>query len=64
MRYDGDGDLDVVLTANNGPAASCATTAAAATVLRVRTVGTKGNRDGIGAKVVVSGAGVPGRGAW
>jgi len=25
----------------------------------VRTVGTKGNRDGIGAKVVVSGAGVP-----
>ena len=27
---DGDGDLDLVLTANNGPAATCATTGATA----------------------------------
>jgi hypothetical protein len=58
--FDGDGDLDVVLTANNGPARLLRNDGGSRNrFLRVRTVGTKGNRDGIGAKVVVSGAGVP-----
>ena len=57
--YDGDGDLDIVLTANNGPARLLRNDGGNRNkFLRVRTVGAKGTRDGIGAKVVVTGAGV------
>ncbi|HUI43835.1 MAG TPA: CRTAC1 family protein, partial [Terriglobia bacterium] len=48
--YDNDGDLDVVLTTNNGPAYlyrnDCRNRS-----IRFRTVGTHSNRDGIGANV-------------
>jgi enediyne biosynthesis protein E4 len=50
--YDRDGDLDLLLTANNGPARLLRNDLEGAPrVLRVTTVGTTSNRDGIGAKV-------------
>ena len=56
--YDGDGDLDVVMTANNGPARLLRNDGGNRNhFLRVRTVGTSSNRDGIGAKVSVTAAG-------
>jgi len=56
--YDGDGDLDVVVTANNGPARLLRNDGGNANRwLRVRTVGTAGNRDGLGARVMVTPAG-------
>jgi hypothetical protein len=56
--YDGDGDLDVVITANNGPARLLRNDGGNRNhFLRVRTVGTSSNRDGIGAKVSVTPAG-------
>jgi hypothetical protein len=58
--YDGDGDLDIAITANNGPARLLRNDGGNANkFVRVRTVGTTSNRDGIGAKVVVTGAGLP-----
>ena len=50
---DGDGDLDVVLTANGGPARLLRndTDKEGHHVLRVRARGTTSNRDGIGARV-------------
>ena len=52
--YDNDGDLDLLITTNNGPARLLRNDNANQNdVLRVRTIGTKANRDGIGAKVVV-----------
>ncbi len=58
--YDGDGDLDVVVTANNGPARLLRNDGGNRNhFLRVRTVGTSSNRDGIGAKVSVTPAGGP-----
>jgi hypothetical protein len=52
--YDNDGDLDLLLTTNNGPARLLRNENANQNdLLRVRTVGAKANRDGIGAKVVV-----------
>ena len=55
--YDGDGDLDVVITANNGPARLLRNDGGNRNhFLRVRTVGTVSNRDGIGAKVSVTAA--------
>ncbi len=52
--YDNDGDLDLLLTTNNGPARLLRNDNANQNdVLRVRTVGAKANRNGIGAKVVV-----------
>jgi enediyne biosynthesis protein E4 len=51
---DGDGDLDLVLTNNNGPAAvlqnDCPSTS---TALRIKLVGRKANRDGYGCRVRV-----------
>lgn len=48
--YDNDGDLDIVLTTNNGPAYlyrnDCGNRS-----IRFRTVGSRSNRDGIGANV-------------
>jgi enediyne biosynthesis protein E4 len=52
--YDNDGDLDLLLTTNNGAARLLRNDNANQNdVLRVRTVGAKANRNGIGAKVVV-----------
>jgi len=56
--YDGDGDLDVVVTANNGPARLLRNDGGNKNhYLRVRTVGTVSNRDGIGARVTVTAGG-------
>jgi hypothetical protein len=53
--YDGDGDLDVALTSNNGPAYLLRNDGGNKNKwLRVRTVGTRSNRDGIGARVTVT----------
>ena len=52
---DHDGDLDVLLTANGGPARLLRNDGGNANrALRVRTVGTVSNRDGIGARVEVA----------
>jgi hypothetical protein len=56
--YDGDGDLDVAVTANNGPARLFRNDGGNRNhYLRVRTVGTASNRDGIGARVTVTAGG-------
>ena len=52
---DNDGDLDILVTTNNGPARLLRNDGGSANnVLRVRTVGVTSNRDGIGARVEVS----------
>jgi hypothetical protein len=52
---DRDGDLDVLISSNNGPAYLLRNDGGNRNnVLRVRTVGTKSNRDGIGAKVTLT----------
>jgi hypothetical protein len=53
--YDKDGDLDLLITANNGPARLLRNDGGNQNnVLRIKTVGTASNRDGIGAKITVS----------
>jgi enediyne biosynthesis protein E4 len=49
--FDNDGDLDVLLTTNNGPAYLYRNDCAANNSIRFRNVGTKSNRDGIGTNV-------------
>ena len=51
--YDNDGDLDVVMTTSNGPARLLQNTGGTNGALRVTTIGTTSNRNGIGAKVRV-----------
>jgi enediyne biosynthesis protein E4 len=52
--FDNDGDLDLLITTNNGPARLLRNDNANQNdLLRVRTVGTRSNRDGIGARLVV-----------
>jgi hypothetical protein len=52
--FDNDGDLDLLVTTNNGPARLLRNDNANQNdLLRVKTVGAKVNRDGIGAKVAV-----------
>lgn len=51
--YDTDGDLDLIVTANNGPARLFRNDGAVHHKLRVTLVGSPSNRDGIGAKVRV-----------
>jgi len=52
--FDNDGDLDLLITANNGPARLLRNDNANQNdLLRVRTVGSKSNRDGIGAKLTL-----------
>jgi enediyne biosynthesis protein E4 len=52
--YDLDGDLDLVITANNGQARLLRNDNGNQNdMLRIKTVGTRSNRDGIGAKVTV-----------
>ncbi|HET7294241.1 MAG TPA: CRTAC1 family protein [Vicinamibacteria bacterium] len=61
--YDGDGDLDVLVTTNGGPARLLRNDGGNRNhYLRVRTVGTRSNRDGIGARITVAAAG--GQRAW
>ena len=56
--FDGDGDLDVVITANGGRARLLRNDGGNENgMLRIRTVGTGSNRDGIGARIVVSAGG-------
>ena len=53
--FDNDGDLDLVITANNGAARLLRNENANQNdVLRVKLIGTKSNRDAIGAKVTLS----------
>jgi hypothetical protein len=53
--FDNDGDLDLVITANNGAARLLRNDNANQNdVLRMKLVGTKSNRDGSGAKVTVT----------
>ena len=55
---DGDGDLDIAISTNNGPGRLLRNDSdASAHVLRVHAVGTTSNRDGIGATVQVTVAG-------
>jgi enediyne biosynthesis protein E4 len=52
--FDDDGDLDLVITSNNGAARLLRNDNGNQNdMLRVKTVGTRSNRDGIGAKVTV-----------
>jgi hypothetical protein len=52
--FDGDGDVDLVMTTNNGPAVLFRTDAPAGhRSLRLTLAGTRSNRDGIGARVRV-----------
>ena len=52
--FDNDGDLDLLITTNNGPARLLRNDNANQNdLLRVKTVGSRANRDGIGARVVV-----------
>jgi len=56
--YDGDGDLDLLVTSNGGPARLLRNDGGNRShYLRVRTVGARSNRDGIGARVTVTAAG-------
>jgi hypothetical protein len=49
--FDNDGDLDVLITTNNGPAYLYRNDCAVNHSVRFRTVGTRSNRDGIGTTV-------------
>ena len=52
--FDNDGDLDLLLTANNGPGRLLRNDNGNQNdLLRVKTVGSKSNRDGIGAKLTL-----------
>ncbi len=52
--FDHDGDLDVLLTANNGPARLLRNDGGNKNKwISIRTIGTKSNRDGIGASVAI-----------
>jgi len=55
LDFDNDGDLDLVMTTSNGPAKLLRNDNANQNdMLRVKTIGTRSNRDGIGAKVTVT----------
>jgi hypothetical protein len=60
--YDQDGDLDLFVTTNNGPARLLRNDGGGNNALRLRLAGTSSNRDGIGARVDVTLPG--GRTAW
>jgi hypothetical protein len=50
--YDNDGDLDLLITSNNGPARLLRNENANQNdLIRIKTVGTRSNRDGIGARL-------------
>jgi enediyne biosynthesis protein E4 len=53
--FDNDGDLDLAITANNGPARLLRNDNANQNdMLRIKTIGTRSNRDGIGAKLTLT----------
>src|SRR4026209_1053225 len=53
--YDNDGDLDILVTVNNGPARLMRNDGGNRNhMLRVQTIGTASNRDGIGARIDVA----------
>ncbi len=53
--FDNDGDLDLLLTSNNGPARLLRNDNGNKNdMLKIKTVGTRSNRDGIGAKVTLT----------
>src|SRR5262249_61258041 len=53
--YDNDGDLDILLTTNGGPAYLLRNdNGNQARFVRFKTVGDKSNRDGIGAKITIT----------
>jgi hypothetical protein len=53
--FDNDGDLDLLLTSNNGPARLLRNDNANKNdMLRIKTVGTRSNRNGIGTKVTLT----------
>jgi enediyne biosynthesis protein E4 len=53
--YDNDGDLDILLTTNGGPACLLRNdNGNQARFVRFKTVGDKSNRDGIGAKITIT----------
>lgn len=53
--YDGDGDLDILVTTNDGPAKLLRNDGGnSSNYLRVRLVGRKSNRDGLGAKLTLA----------
>jgi enediyne biosynthesis protein E4 len=53
--FDNDGDLDLLITTNNGPARLLRNDGGNRNhALRVKTIGTESNRDGIGAKVRIT----------
>ncbi len=60
--YDNDGDLDIFVSVNNGPARLLRNDRSDHNVLRVRAVGTASNRDGVGARVELTLQG--GRKVW
>jgi hypothetical protein len=61
--FDNDGDLDLLVTSNNGPARLLRNDGGNQNnVIRVKTIGAGSNRDGIGAKVTVKSSG--GRTLW
>ena len=52
--FDNDGDLDLIVTTNNGPARLLRNDNGNQNdMLRIKTIGTRSNRDGIGARVTV-----------
>ncbi len=52
---DNDGDLDLVITTNSGPARLLRNDNGNQNdMLRIKTIGTRSNRDGIGAKIIVT----------
>jgi hypothetical protein len=51
--FDNDGDLDIVMTTNGGPAVLLRNDGSANHSLRLRLAGTRSNRDGLGASVRV-----------
>jgi hypothetical protein len=56
--YDNDGDLDVLLSVNNGPARLLRNEGGNAnSLLRIQTIGGASNRDGIGARIEVTAGG-------
>ena len=55
--FDNDGDLDIVMTTNGGPAVLLRNDGGSNRSLRLRLVGTRSNRDGFGAVVRVTASG-------
>jgi hypothetical protein len=54
LDFDNDGDLDLIITTSDGPAKLLRNDNGNQNdMLRVRTIGTRSNRDGIGAKITV-----------